>query len=194
MKAAADARRLSHPGQTRGRAGQLASACASMVVFAILAATLGAWACALEAWDTPTARTLVDDVRYHMAPWSASAEASLWLAAASCDSDAVHRLVANGAPVRHDMGGGRGTPLHAVAAASASARGDCIDAAATLVRAGADPLARDSATGRTAFEMALACDRLESSCPVRCRRNPPLGLFLQSTIDGRRARALAPSR
>lgn len=187
-------RRSSRPDFGRGRAQRIKASCAWMTVFAALAVVLGVWACALEAWDTPTARALIDDVRDRLALQDVSPETRLWSAAARCDSAAVLGLVANGASVRHDRGKGRGTPLHAVAAASAWARGDCIDTAATLVRAGADPLARDAVTGRTAIEMALACDRLDSGCVFRCRRNPPMGLFLQSTVDGRRARALAASR
>lgn len=187
-----------HPSRASGlgkdRTRQLRASCVWMILFAALGIVLGVWACALEAWDTPTAHALIDDVRHRMTPWGVPAETRLWAAAARCDSAAVLRLVTEGASVRHDQGDGRGMPLHAVAAASAWARGDCIDTAATLVRAGADPLARDAVTCRTAIEMALACDRLDLTCRFRCRRNPPLGLFLQSTVDGRRARALASSR
>ncbi|AVK77530.1 Ankyrin repeat incomplete domain containing protein [Pandoravirus macleodensis] len=180
-------------GCERDRAGQLKASCAWMFVFAALSVVLGVWACALEAWDTPTAHALIDDMRHRLTPRGVSVETRLWSAAARCDSAAVLYLVADGASVRRDQGDGRGTPLHAVAAASAWARGDCIDTAATLVRAGADPLARDAVTGRTAIEMALACDRLDPTCRFQCRRNPPLGLFLKSAVDGRRARALAAS-
>ncbi|AVK76518.1 Ankyrin repeat domain containing protein [Pandoravirus neocaledonia] len=175
-----------------GRARRWRAPCMWAAVFVVLGVVLGAWACALDAWNTPTALALIDDVRHCLTPGGTPAEARLWSAAARCDSAAVLRLVAGGASVHRDQGHGRGTPLHAAAAASAWARGDCIHTAATLVRAGADPFARDAVTGRAAIDVALACDRLDPSCAFQCRRrNPPLGLFLQSAADGRRARALA---
>ncbi|AGO81969.2 hypothetical protein pdul_cds_77 [Pandoravirus dulcis] len=104
----------------------------------------------------------------------------LWEAAARCDTDVVHDILASApwsaAAVLPD---GRGTALHAVATSSST--GACLAVAAALMRSGADPLIVDAA-GRTAVDAAKAADVLDQR-PDR----PPMGLFLASVANGERA-------
>ncbi|QBZ81705.1 ankyrin repeat domain containing protein [Pandoravirus celtis] len=167
----------------------LCVACARLVLVAAIAVLLCAWAYALEPWNNPTARALADDIRHRVTPGGTPPDQRLWSAASRCDADLVRSLLAAGASARSNRGGEYGTPLHAVALASATARGDCIDTAAALLHAGADPYA--VAAGRTALDVALAQDRLSTVSGGPAVRGPPLGLFLVSAIDGQRARALA---
>lgn len=165
------------------------SACAQLALIGGLTALLCAWAYALEPWGNPTARALADDIRHRLTPGGTPSGERLWSAASRCDAGAVRDLLAGGASPRYDRGDGRGTPLHAVAHASAASRGDCIDAAAALLRAGADPYAGPA--GHTAIDVALAQDRLPTAPGRRAPRGPPLGLFLVSAVEGQRARALS---
>lgn len=160
-----------------------------LVLVASLGVLLCTWAYALEPWNNPTARALADDIRHRVTPGGTPPDQRLWAAASRCDADLVRSLLAAGASARFDRGGEYGTPLHAVALASATARGDCIDTAAALLRVGADPYA--VAAGRTALDVALAQDRLSAVSGSRAVRGSPLGLFLVSAIDGQRARALS---
>lgn len=104
----------------------------------------------------------------------------LWQAAARCDTDAVHAILAS-APwsAAAVMPDGRGTALHAVATSSST--GACLAVAAALMRSGADPLIVDAA-GHTAVDAAKAADVLDQR-PDR----PPMGLFLASMASGERA-------
>lgn len=164
-------------------------ACVQLALIGSLAALLCAWAYALEPWDNPTTRALADDVRHRLTPGGIPSGERLWSAASRCDAGAVRDFLAGGASARYDRGDGRGTPLHAVARASATARGDCIDTAAALLRAGADPYAGPA--DHTAIDVALAHDRLPTASGRRTARGPPLGLFLVSAVEGQRARALS---
>lgn len=104
----------------------------------------------------------------------------LWEAAARCDTDAVHDILAS-APWSAEavLPDGRGTALHAVATSSST--GACLAVAAALMRSGADPLIVDAA-GRTAADAAKAADVFDQR-PDR----PPMGLFLASMASGERA-------
>ncbi|AGO85608.2 Ankyrin repeat domain containing protein [Pandoravirus salinus] len=167
----------------------LRSACAQLALAAGLAVLLCAWSYALEPWNNPTARALADDIRHRVTPGGVPPDQRLCAAASRCDVDLVRRLLAGGASARFDCGGEHGTPLHAAALVSATSRGNCLDTAEALLRAGADPYV--AVAGRTALDVALAQDRLWASPGRATPRRPPLGLFLVSTISGRRARALS---
>lgn len=186
---AANGRRGDDRGLVAVPTPRLWSACVQLALVGSLAALLCAWAYALEPWDNPTAHALADDIRHRLTPGGVPSGERLWSAASRCDAGAVRGLLAGGASARYDRGDGRGTPLHAVARASAVARGDCIDTAAALLRAGADP--RAGPAGRTAIDVALAQDRLPTAPGRRTARGPPLGLFLVSAVEGQRARALS---
>nr|UDO48151.1 ankyrin repeat protein [Pandoravirus massiliensis] len=114
---------------------------------------------------------------------TSNAHSRLIDAAARCDRVAIERILAQ-APraLTGQSPDGSGTALHAVARAPSTDA--CLDTAAALLRAGADPLALDDA-GRTAVDVARRAD-----AALQRPDRPPMGLFLEAAATGERKRIM----
>jgi len=108
---------------------------------------------------------------------------ALWAASAECNAADVRDLLAYGAP-RRWTNDPRGAPLHAAAGSPKHGEG-CFEVVSLLLRAGIDPLVRDG-RGRTSLEVAAETDRL-----YQHRDRIPLALYLESTVNGERARIMS---
>lgn len=110
---------------------------------------------------------------------------AVWRAASVCDVALLKTLLKEGAPAAHDMGDGRGTPVHA-AVGSAMRGAHCLDTLRLLASAGASLSEPDSKNGRTPLDVATEADRV-----FRHPKRNPLALFVASLASGEWARTMA---